>query len=217
MKKTLILACSLLASVAQADLTLPSTDAYFDGSVDTLSSSNKLIKWDTTVLDSTLTNFALSFSIGQNTQNNEKTVISLSTENSGASGLCVTIDVNEGQPTVLTLTNGNLGWITSPAPPTVELAFDTVYTLAVVDNKAYLWQGEEIPTTLPDNGYDVSNYITTLDTTLSRGWSNGGVNTVTLGKVTDLSALAAPAVPEPTTATLSLLALAGLAARRRRK
>ena len=39
----------------------------------------------------------------------------------------------------------------------------------------------------------------------------------TVFTVTDVTLLAAPAVPEPATATLSLLALAGLAARRRRK
>jgi hypothetical protein len=44
-----------------------------------------------------------------------------------------------------------------------------------------------------------------------------GSNTGFLMKNFQMSGFAAPAVPEPTTATLSLLALAGLAARRRRK
>lgn len=60
-------------------------------------------------------------------------------------------------------------------------------------------------------------------------WSSLGVNTdlvssvylfsgvVTKEDAQTLNALAAAAVPEPTTATLSLLALAGLAARRRRR
>lgn len=49
----------------------------------------------------------------------------------------------------------------------------------------------------------------------STGNAGGGtaINISNIG----LSYTAAPAVPEPTTATLSLLALAGLAARRRRK
>ena len=62
-------------------------------------------------------------------------------------------------------------------------------------------------------------------------WTDGGKDNFTIHTVTDMSALAGnadsfaeyvktktvPAVPEPTTATLSLLALAGLAARRRRR
>ena len=51
----------------------------------------------------------------------------------------------------------------------------------------------------------------------STGTGNAGASqTITISDIA-LSYTAAPAVPEPTTATLSLLALAGLAARRRRR
>ncbi len=58
-------------------------------------------------------------------------------------------------------------------------------------------------------------------------WTDGKANTFTFDKLHDVSALAGTSqfkeyvktlqVPEPTTATLSLLALAGLCARRRRR
>ncbi len=60
----------------------------------------------------------------------------------------------------------------------------------------------------------------------ARIWTNSGTNQIQVGQVADLSDLTQAqvlsvvktgTVPEPATATLSLLALAGLAARRRRK
>ena len=48
-------------------------------------------------------------------------------------------------------------------------------------------------------------------------WTNGGNEKISAISLKYADAVVLPAVPEPTTATLSLLALAGLAARRRRK
>ena len=48
-------------------------------------------------------------------------------------------------------------------------------------------------------------------------WTNGGAEKLSGISLKYAGAVVLPAVPEPTTATLSLLALAGLAARRRRK
>ncbi len=60
------------------------------------------------------------------------------------------------------------------------------------------------------NALNISKVSTTIGTADLEGW--------TLDSLTVTRTLAdTPAVPEPTTATLSLLALAGLAARRRRK
>ncbi len=58
---------------------------------------------------------------------------------------------------------------------------------------------------------------TALETVTYNGNMNGGDANTTMGSVVNAQYAAAPAVPEPATATLSLLALAGLAARRRRK
>ena len=112
-------------------------------------------------------------------------------------------------------------------PVTLRLAYDAE------SNKAYLYS-------LTTNVY--TSCSTTVDynltsATLNGGndqkgvssfWTEAGGSSFTVHTVTDMSSLAGdnsafvsyvttPAVPEPTTATLSLLALAGLAARRRRK
>ena len=64
------------------------------------------------------------------------------------------------------------------------------------------------------SGLDTS--VAALETVTYNGNMNGGNADTTMGSLVN-SQYAVPAVPEPTTATLSLLALAGLAARRRRK
>ena len=48
-------------------------------------------------------------------------------------------------------------------------------------------------------------------------WSYDGVNGNNTSQISNLKLIVSAAAPEPATATLSLLALAGLAARRRRK
>ena len=90
------------------------------------------------------------------------------------------------------------------------------------------WDGDSFALTLYssaiDNGTTAFNYdlgLTSLDLskvmiTLEGGKKDDGDNAWKTGSVSALS-ISTPAVPEPTTATLSLLALAGLAARRRRK
>ncbi len=56
-----------------------------------------------------------------------------------------------------------------------------------------------------------------LETVTYNGNMNGGDATTTMRSIVNSQYAYTPAVPEPATATLSLLALAGLAARRRRK
>lgn len=125
----------------------------------------------------------------------------------------------------------NLTFPSNPQlPVTLRLAYDAV------GDKAYLYCVETDA---------ITSVATTVDYTLNGStigggsdvsglgsfWTDGGKDNFTIYTVTDMSALAGnadsfaeyvktktvPAVPEPTTATLSLLALAGLAARRRRK
>ena len=114
-------------------------------------------------------------------------------------------------------------------PVTLRFAYDAVGDMAylycvetgaitsVATTTDYTLKGSTI-----GGGNDVSG--------LGSFWTDSGKDNFTIHTVTDMSALAGnadsfaeyvktktvPAVPEPTTATLSLLALAGLAARRRR-
>ncbi|MBE6409141.1 MAG: PEP-CTERM sorting domain-containing protein [Akkermansiaceae bacterium] len=73
--------------------------------------------------------------------------------------------------------------------------------------------GDEVQSTKVD---DISN-TAFLKNGNSRIWTNGGKQTFSKIALKQLNDTVVASVPEPTTATLSLLALAGLAARRRRK
>ena len=107
---------------------------------------------------------------------------------------------------------------------------DIALTLAVVqkgDDNAWslvekttgfltLNSGAELTLTLSNSIDWTDSYkvVAIIDNT-AKTLSGGGSPTYTMTGIT-MSAVATPAVPEPTTATLSLLALCGLAARRRR-
>ncbi len=80
-------------------------------------------------------------------------------------------------------------------------ADNDLHTFAIA--KASSWDYD------PYNGVDMKGSAPTVVEHFM--WFNSAVST------TDITTIAAKAVPEPATATLSLLALAGLAARRRRK
>ena len=125
----------------------------------------------------------------------------------------------------------NLTFPSNPKlPVTLRLAYDAVGDTAYL----YCVQTDAITSVATTTGYTLKG------STISGGsdasglgtfWTDGGSDNFTIYTVTDMSALAGnadsfaeyvksktvPSVPEPTTATLSLLALAGLAARRRRR
>ena len=107
---------------------------------------------------------------------------------------------------------------------------DIALTLAVIqkDNNAWsvvkettgsltLNSSAELTLTLSPSIKWTDSYkvVAVIDNT-AKNLTGGNAPTYTMTGIT-MSAVATPAVPEPTTATLSLLALAGLAARRRRK
>ena len=110
---------------------------------------------------------------------------------------------------------------------TLNLNYDNVaadYTIAVYDNELHL----------SVNGVDLTSYITRVDTTATSSFQSAfqsattdGVCWSKLGYANEVGGLGSSKgaqfhsvsiyqIPEPATATLSLLALAGLAARRRR-
>ena len=120
---------------------------------------------------------------------------------------------------------------TSNLPVTLRLAYDaqtqTAY-LYCVDSGA----GTEVTFTGENVAYTLTSATlggTKDQTGVSSFWTDAGANTYSISTVTDLSALAGDStafayyvkngkvIPEPATTTLSLLALVGLAARRRRK
>lgn len=113
------------------------------------------------------------------------------------------------------------------SPITLRFAYDSV------SNKAYLYRLDtgsiSTMTLATDYSLKGSNQGNANDVNgKAMFWTDAGASNFSVTSVSDLSAIAgndelvhsyitASAVPEPTTATLSLLALAGLAARRRRK
>ncbi len=131
--------------------------------------------------------------------------------------------------------------------PSVAWTEDGKYTLTVIDSKAYLYTGTEVPTSTPTSYVDLSlaefsatskggdaapDIPWTLTSGTAKLWANGNATNAktpsTFYTLTDLSNVTAAqyfsaptdntdTVPEPATATLSLLPLAGLAARRRRR
>ena len=114
-----------------------------------------------------------------------------------------------GATTATSSVNSAAGMVTTDATP-ITLSF-------VANEKAGEIIGGTLTATAGDVNFSVavSEAVTLTKTTDGiRIWSNGGKEQFTQ---LSLSSLSNNVIPEPTTATLSLLALAGLAARRRRK
>ena len=101
----------------------------------------------------------------------------------------------------LTLSNLNLEGLTKNDTLTFTIDGGSDHTVALAGSTAGTWSGV--------GTFDTSNW----DNRGGGGYTNAGTNAAPL---VSLNVTTAP-IPEPTTATLSLLALAGLAARRRRK
>ena len=228
MKKTII-TLLVLAGAAIADTTYDLTALWNEvkfGTEDTLTASNNFMTWDGT---NAYTNWYMEFSLTTVTATGYKATITAGPYSSNSSGLSVS-----AKSGVITLGKGNTDVIDS----TKSLSFDTsdVLTFAFYDGKAYLGNKTDntyISVTPP------SGLVTTMTSGTSRAWANGATTgstqigatkivnlgglTITAGEKLDMATLMKTGVaqsvtiPEPTTATLSLLALAGLAARRRRK
>lgn len=101
----------------------------------------------------------------------------------------------------LTLSNLNLEGLTKNDTLTFMIDGGSDHTVALAGSTAGTWSGVDT--------FDTTNW----GNLNGQGYTNAGTNAAPL---VSLNVTTAP-IPEPTTATLSLLALAGLAARRRRK
>ena len=241
MKKTIIALLALAGMAVAGDVNtdnikLTLKDVTFtksDGTnTTTLTSGNAAMTWDGTTA---YTFWYMEFTLPTVTRTgNYIATITTGNSTTPSNGLSVSVT-----GTSLTLGSGHENVIEN----TKTLSFSTtnVLTFAFYDGVAYLGNkstGKYIFVT------PSSTTTTTMTSGTSRAWANNvTVNNVTAGstqigatKIASLDGLVIPEgqkldmatlmttgvaktmpVPEPTTATLSLLALAGLAARRRRK
>ncbi len=223
MKKTLMIACALLAPSVMADgaLTLPSTQVYVgtSGTTTEITTSNQPLRWDSTDsgVATSLESWAITFTLTDSRDygKSHRPGISMSNSSGGANGLGITYRNGKFEFSNAEVTLGTNLNIAATQNHTFTFAYDAVNKIAYLadcDTDAV------ISYALTDS----ETFATTLISGTVRSWTNQGYQDYSFGAVTDMSAYAGTAafaqyVPEPTTATLSLLALAGLAARRRRK
>lgn len=212
------------------------------GSNQSITSGNNVISWKTgdTVSTDTFDSWAITFTVDQLTLTGTdyKPTISCATaanDASKAAGLAIAVK-KDGQGCVLALANPSA----AISAETLTFTSGQEYFFAYDSNTSTAYAGIV-------GGGSVDNMIScvvsddSLVTSFTSGTSRAFTSTATvrmsMGNGYDMAALsetefsnvmsnlvisgvvstAAPAVPEPATATLSLLALAGLCARRRRK
>ncbi len=215
MKKTII-ALIALAGVAAADtLTLTSPT---NG---TLTSGNAAVAWSEayTKLDSWQINFTLTDA----TVVADSILFSTARNNFGSSGYLLSTNAN-GSLKIHSKNISGVSFSESTAAGIVTAGTPTAITLSFVAD--FNQANEKVGGTFTVTSGDVTaSWAVTagLDSTVllnnnnsgSHFWTNGGAEQFSGITVTKLDNNMV--VPEPTTATLSLLALVGLAARRRRK
>ncbi|MBQ3143973.1 MAG: PEP-CTERM sorting domain-containing protein [Akkermansia sp.] len=220
MKRTII-ALLALAGVAAADTyELDMKDVTF-GAAATLTSGNQAMNWADGAVYET---WYMEFKLSDVTATEYKATITTGNATQPSNGLSVSAKAGS-----ITLGTGNAGVISSAG--SLEFTTTDTLTFAYYDGTAYLGNMRtqkyiSASTDLPSP--------TTMTSGTSRAWSNEQATKIGATSIASLDDLDIPtgytldmgklmttgvaqSVPEPTTATLSLLALAGLAARRRRK
>lgn len=245
MKKTLITLFALAGVAAAADMPKKYVATFANSRTDTQSSARSHILLDggtqAITLDSWMIEFQIQkqsdvgafFALGRNDNGQERGGLGLRTNS--ASGVGISWNGNSGwasDPAKLDVTS--FSSITAESPITLRFAYDAESDIAYlynVDTDKY------ITATNLTTRYEGGNFsFSSVDSSVTGNgdvagktmfWTDGGSAAYKLLGVTDMSSLegdntqfvsylTTKTVPEPTTATLSLLALAGLAARRRR-
>lgn len=245
MKKTLITLFALAGVAAAADMPKEYVATFANSRTDTQSSARSHILLDggtqAITLDSWMIEFQIQkqsdvgafFALGRNDNGQERGGLGLRTNS--ASGVGISWNGNSGwasDPAKLDVTS--FSSITAESPITLRFAYDAESDIAYlynVDTDKY------ITATNLTTRYEGGNFsFSSVDSSVTGNgdvagktmfWTDGGSAAYKLLGVTDMSSLegdntqfvsylTTKTVPEPTTATLSLLALAGLAARRRR-
>ena len=246
MKKTLITLFALAGVAAAADMPKEYVATFANSRTDTQSSARSHILLDggtqAITLDSWMIEFEIQkqsdigafFALGRNANDLERGGLGLRTNSS--SGVGISWNGNAGwasDPDKLDVTS--FSSISAESPITLRFAYNAESDIAYlynVDTNKY------ITATNLTTRYEGGNFsFSSVDSSVTGNgdvagktmfWTDGGSAAYKLLGVTDMSSLegdntqfvsylTTKTIPEPTTATLSLLALAGLAARRRRK
>ncbi|MBQ3143974.1 MAG: PEP-CTERM sorting domain-containing protein [Akkermansia sp.] len=212
MKKTIIALLALAGVAAAAPLTLTSPT---NGS---LTSSNAPVAWSENY--STLTSWELSFTLAD-TALGDAIIFGTDRDSTGAAGYLLSTNVDGSLEVYARNINVTYskstaaGVVTAGTPVAITFSFvadENQYTNEIVGGTFTVKAGEATSSWAVTDGLE---YTDLTNSSVSRFWTNGGAeqfSNITVAKLDNNMV-----VPEPTTATLSLLALAGLAARRRRK
>ena len=245
MKKTLITLLALAGVAAAADMPKEYAATFANSRTDTQSSARSHILLDggtqAITLDSWMIEFQIQkqsdigafFALGRNDNSVERGGLGLRTNTT--SGIGISWNGNNGwasDPTKLDVTS--FSSISAESPITLRFAYDAESDIAYlynVDTDKYI-TATNLTTTYEGGNFSFSSVASTVTGNgdvegKTMFWTDGGSAAYKLLGVTDMSSLegnnnqfvsylTTKTVPEPTTATLSLLALAGLAARRRR-
>lgn len=239
MKKTII-ALLALAGVTMAEDVALTLSSPASGS---LTSSNTLVNWQTSVdgvyTDITeLTSWALTFTLDIERKSSGVPTIAANDlafiQNNGSNNNCSVKFAMNGDGTLEFYgytTGGNSGistnstdvflstqTITNDDGSTTTIIPDTAITLQFIANEDADGNitGGTLSALSGDKALSIEldSALTLTNSSSIRLWTNSGNEQF---KDISLTSLSNNVIPEPTTATLSLLALAGLAARRRRK
>jgi len=246
MKKTLITLLALSGVVVAAETPKEYTATFANSGTTTQASDRSHILLDggnaAITLDSWMMEFQIQkqsdigafFSLSRNANNSERGGLGLRTNSS--SGVGISWNGNAGwasDPTKLDVTS--FSSISADSPITLRFAYDaesdTAY-LYNVDTEKYI-TATKLTTRYEGGDFSFSSVDKTVTGTgdvngKTMFWTDGGTAAYKLLGVTDMSSIAGDntkfvnylttkTIPEPTTATLSLLALCGLASRRRRR
>ncbi len=242
LKKTLITLLAL-TGVAMADtLSLTSYNVKF-GENESLTSGNALMTWGDST---TYTNWYVEFSLAGAVSNNQTTqfqwaetiTTSSSTDRAGLGVLVFHKDIDgdgPGSERAWTLSFGKGGRAHVDSAVTLTFDLSDSLTFAVYDNSAYIGNKTSGKYITVDLRNVTLNGGTSMTSGEARAFSNATHTPISNVSIASLDNLAIPEgesldiatlvtkgvavtkpIPEPATATLSLLALAGLAVRRRR-
>lgn len=246
MKKTLITLLALAGVAAAADMPKEYVATFANSRSDTQSSDRSHILLNGGIEAITLESWMLEFqiqkqgdkgaffSLHRNENDSERGGLGLRTNSSA--GVGISWNGNAGwasDPTKLSVTD--FSSISATSPITLRFAYDAESDIAYLYN---VDTDEYITATNLTTRYEGGNFsFSSVDSSVTENgdvagktmfWTDTGSASYKLLGVTDMASIAGndiqfvrylktKTIPEPTTATLSLLALAGLAARRRRK